>query len=397
MQQVETTVSPNAPIRLRRFVLGLAACWTIAMSIMFVWEVCDERYQASVECRNEAQDVWEKESTVFRWVVSHGAANSLATKATPENGRPSSVCPTTLLREIFPQNSDYRSRITSLHPTNPADAPDAWETKALELIRAGKAEVSSEETIQGESFWRLMRPLVAESSCMTCHGEQGFEVGGVCGGMSISVPFAPAMVDHWVEIVNRIFAYGGMWLIGLAGIVLPSYHLRRQIHLRADAERRLQEVNEKLEQRVAERTAELAATNQELQSEVSERRQAEQFLLESEERFRGYFEQGLVGMAILSAKFDWVEINDRLCRMLGYSENELLLKTWRDLAPPEETPLDESHFQRIVNGLSRAVITDCRFVCKDGRLFHAGISIQCLRKSDNTVDSILMVVQETPP
>ena len=46
----------------------------------------------------------------------------------------------------------------------------------------------------------------------------------------------------------------------------------------------------------------LADSNRALEKEMAERTQAEQWLLESERRFRGYFKQGLVGMAMLSAQ-----------------------------------------------------------------------------------------------
>ena len=45
---------------------------------------------------------------------------------------------------------------------------------------------------------------------------------------------------------------------------------------------------------------ELAEANRGLQAEISERKRTERWLLESEQRFRAYFEQGLVGMAMLS-------------------------------------------------------------------------------------------------
>ena len=55
--------------------------------------------------------------------------------------------------------------------------------------------------------------------------------------------------------------------------------------------------------------AELADANRGLQEEIAERQRAERWLLESEQRFRGYFEQALVGMAMLSADRDWIEVN----------------------------------------------------------------------------------------
>ena len=84
--------------------------------------------------------------------------------------------------------------------------------------------------------------------------------------------------------------------------------------------------------------AELAEANRGLQKEIAERQQAERWLLESEQRFRGYFQQGLVGMAMLSAQKDWLEVNHRVCQMLGYSEAELLSKTWAEVVHPDDLP-----------------------------------------------------------
>ena len=89
-----------------------------------------------------------------------------------------------------------------------------------------------------------------------------------------------------------------------------------------------------------------------LQKEIAERQQAEQWLLESEQRFRGYFEQGLVGMAMLSAERDWIEANRRLCQMLGYSEQELMSKKWAELVHPDDQPGDEVRFKQMLGRTS---------------------------------------------
>lgn len=192
----------------------------------------------------------------------------------------------------------------------------------------------------------------------------------------------------------RIAGYGGMWLMGLFGIAFFSHHLQQQILQRAAAEHRLQEAHDLLEQRVAERTAELAKANNDLQSEVADRRQAEHWLLESEQRFRGFFEQGLIGMAILSADYEWVEVNQRLCRMLGYAEEELLPKTWKDVSHPDDQQADETQFQRILAGESRGFILDKRLRRKDGQTFQAGLSVQCMKKSDGAIDCFLVLVRD---
>ena len=239
-----------------------------------------------------------------------------------------------------------------------------------------------------------MRPLVTEAACLNCHFEEGHKVGEIRGGLSVSLPMASVWVTQREGIVHRLVGYGGMWLLGLFGIGLLSRHLQQQIARRDEAERKLQEAHEMLEQRVAERTAELAEANRSLEGEIVDRKQAELWLLESEQRFRGYFEQGLVGMAILTAGREWVEINARMCRMLGYSEEELLLTTLQELTHPDDRPASEAEFQRLLSGGVRGFVTDARLVRKDGHAFHAGLSAQRLQKPDGSVDCILVLVQD---
>ena len=65
--------------------------------------------------------------------------------------------------------------------------------------------------------------------------------------------------------------------------------------------------------------------------DITERKRAEEALRQSERRFRNYFEQGLIGMAVTSVDKRWLEVNDRLCEILGYSREELLRKHWAEL------------------------------------------------------------------
>ncbi len=146
--------------------------------------------------------------------------------------------------------------------------------------------------------------------------------------------------------------------------------------------------------RIETARAELAEANRGLQKEIAERQQAEQWLLESEQRFRGYFEQGLVGMAMLSAESGWIEANRRLCQMLGYSEQELMSKQWAKLVHPDDQPGDEVRFKQILGGLMQGYVTDQRFLRKDGKVLQASLSVQCMRKPDGAVDCILVLVQD---
>ena len=99
-------------------------------------------------------------------------------------------------------------------------------------------------------------------------------------------------------------------------------------------------------------------------------------------------------MAMLSADKDWIEVNHRLCQMLGYSEEELTEKTWTELTYPDDLPGEDAQFQRMLGGVIKGYVTDKRFVCKDGKIVYASLSAQCMRKDDGTLDCILVLVQD---
>ncbi len=78
--------------------------------------------------------------------------------------------------------------VISLHPINPANAPDEFERKGLERFRKGVSEAIEVETRQDGKFLRYLAPLYVESGCIKCHGKQGYEVGDIRGGLSVTVP-----------------------------------------------------------------------------------------------------------------------------------------------------------------------------------------------------------------
>lgn len=89
----------------------------------------------------------------------------------------------------------FRFHITSLDPINPANAPDDFEREALQRITSGArtdltpyGEFSRLEEVDGKRYFRYFAPLYTEESCLSCHGEQGYRVGDVRGGISILMP-----------------------------------------------------------------------------------------------------------------------------------------------------------------------------------------------------------------
>jgi len=91
---------------------------------------------------------------------------------------------TRLIFEKIKTNSSLPviNKITSLKTVNPVNAPDEWERKALLAFEKGQKETKEITSINGTSYLRLMRPFFTASSCLKCHGYQGYEEGDVRGG-----------------------------------------------------------------------------------------------------------------------------------------------------------------------------------------------------------------------
>lgn len=100
---------------------------------------------------------------------------------------------TRMVHEIATQAQGVLEHITSLKPLRPSNAPDAWEAEALRGFEQGQAETSQRLEIKGRPYLRLIHPLPFEAGCFPCHGHQGYSLGQVAGGMSVSVPLEPLM------------------------------------------------------------------------------------------------------------------------------------------------------------------------------------------------------------
>jgi PAS domain S-box-containing protein len=104
-----------------------------------------------------------------------------------------------------------------------------------------------------------------------------------------------------------------------------------------------------------------------LNLDITARKQAEEALRESEERFRGTFENAAVGIVHNDAAGRFLRVNKTYCAIVGYSREELLEKTLRDIMHPEEVAahlaLYASCFTR---GESPALGMERRYVRKDG-------------------------------
>jgi PAS domain S-box-containing protein len=128
--------------------------------------------------------------------------------------------------------------------------------------------------------------------------------------------------------------------------------------------------------------------------DITGHKRAEEELRRSEERFRSYFELGLIGMAISSPAKSIIEVNDKLCEMLGYERSELLQMTWAELTYGDDLASDIAQFNRVLSGEMDGYSMDKRFVRKDGSIIDVTISVKGIRSAQGSVDYFVALLQD---
>ena len=91
------------------------------------------------------------------------------------------------LTELLEQDSEVSFHITSLKPLRPANKADEWETRALTMFESGTTDYSERiSSAEGEIF-RYMAPLMVRQPCLKCHAAQGYKLGDIRGGISVTL------------------------------------------------------------------------------------------------------------------------------------------------------------------------------------------------------------------
>jgi two-component system cell cycle sensor histidine kinase/response regulator CckA len=148
---------------------------------------------------------------------------------------------------------------------------------------------------------------------------------------------------------------------------------------RVRADKALQRARDELETQVEKRTRELARANEQLKHEVKVRKQAEETLSESEEKYRtilesieeGYFEVDLEGNLTF--------FNDALCKITGYTRSEVLGMNNRDYTTPETAKKMYQIFNQVYRTGKPLRMMDYEIILKDGKIIVLEMSTSLIR------------------
>ncbi len=121
---------------------------------------------------------------------------------------------------------------------------------------------------------------------------------------------------------------------------------------------------------------------------------AAQALQESESRFRAIFEQAAIGMADSSLDARFIRLNQRFCEIMGYSREELLGLTFREITHPDDLVRDEQLVAQLLSGELSSFAVEKRYLRKDGGVVWANLMLSLLRSASGDPLHFVAVVED---
>ncbi|MDR3044695.1 MAG: response regulator [Desulfovibrio sp.] len=251
----------------------LVALWGVLLLALYQWNARTEAAHVRELALLQARAFFSQIVSTRAWNAAHGGVFV----RTSELGRPNPWLPPdqrtllasdgTLLTRMNPaymtrQISEFLTtsqgvsfRITGLHPLRQENEADPWENESLlafskgaretftlalppahEHPHAAESAASNGDTRHGPSF-RYMAPLMADQSCLGCHRTADDTVGGLRGGISVSIAAAPLLALERQRLDQTALAYAIIGVVGLLGIGGASLQVSRKKALAEAANR----------------------------------------------------------------------------------------------------------------------------------------------------------------
>lgn len=218
-----------------KFLVGIAGTLAAALIAVFFFLAQQQERLIMAQIEREARVLFRQVVITRAWIADHGGVfiEKLPNmKRSPylrddeisdQSGKKYLLkTPAMITKELSRYAEDqglYWFHITSLKLTNPENAPDDFERKALAgFEQNGANELFTVEKANRKPFLRYIAPLYIEEGCLKCHSHQGYRVGDVRGAISITLPVEKTYAE--IGQTRRTMAIaGGLMVLTLAGVL----------------------------------------------------------------------------------------------------------------------------------------------------------------------------------
>lgn len=128
--------------------------------------------------------------------------------------------------------------------------------------------------------------------------------------------------------------------------------------------------------------------------DISDRKKIEQALRASEKSFKEIIEFAPIGMAIVSLEGKFVIVNQTLCNIVGYNNDELLSLTFQEITYHEDLSTDLVFVQQLLDGKAVTYQMEKRYICKDDRVVWVQLSVSLFRDEENAPQYFIAQIED---
>lgn len=241
---IGNTSGSNVPgqfARIQRMTWITAIIWSIVVAVSLAFNLNQQELSFNQQLFGEAKAIYLMDSEFRNWVIDKGGVYVPVDQDTPPSPWlahvPERDVATPSGNTLTLLNSSYAMRqvhelmektkgamkghISSTHPINPVNQADAWEAAAIGRFEQDEQEASGIDVMpDGNPYFRYMRPMVTEQSCLKCHAQFGSKLGDIRGGISVSLPIKELRAVETAEQRTVMFAHALFWGFGIAGLFI---------------------------------------------------------------------------------------------------------------------------------------------------------------------------------
>jgi signal transduction histidine kinase len=203
----------------RKYFFSLVILWFVVLSTSIMWNIRAVDKNMVTTIGSIGRSFFKEIETARLWNARHGGIYVQITEdtrpnpylevanrdiSTTEGLQFTKVNPAFMTRqiaEIAKAQSDIQYHLTSLQPIRPENKAVEWEIKALRRFGAGDKEFF--EFDQDTVEYRYMAPLPVKKACLKCHAKQGYRLGDIRGGISVTIP-AKVYIDTSQALKNNL-------------------------------------------------------------------------------------------------------------------------------------------------------------------------------------------------
>ncbi len=246
---------------MNKLIIFWISIWLFVVGSSLYWNIKEDN-SAQVELGLQSARAFFKQIVLDRsWNAGHGGVYVPITKkvqpnpylddplrdvTTTDGLKLTKINPAFMTRqiaELAQLREGVKFHITSLNPIRPANKATEWEAESLDSFSKGAKEKFVVSKDANNFQLKYMAPLYTKEGCLKCHSKQGYKVGDIRGGISITLPFHNSNQNLTLWISHLIAAFLGLLGIYISGILMTRNRkqlIGKNIQLEKENRKRLE-------------------------------------------------------------------------------------------------------------------------------------------------------------